>query len=76
MNDTEQHGPAAQRTGIPRDLPDQEAAPDVETEEDTRGGEQLPDTDERGSGPRPAGGRGEAGGLGDQESPEPVEPTD
>jgi hypothetical protein len=76
MSDAAQHGPAKRRTGIPRDLPDQEAGPGGQAEEDSEGGEQLPDTDEAGSGPRRPGGRGGPRGKGDREPPEPVEPTD
>lgn len=73
MSDAEEQGHEAQRTGVPRDLPDQEAG--EETEEETVGAEEgeLPDTDEAGSGPRRRS-SGRPGG--EVEPPEPEEPTD
>ncbi|THA27405.1 hypothetical protein E4198_24555 [Streptomyces sp. RKND-216] len=71
-----ENGPAARRTGVPRDLPDQEAAGGKETQEESTGSaEGLPDADEAGSGPRGSGTSG-GGDLGDREPPEPEEPTD
>jgi hypothetical protein len=78
MSDAEEQGPDTHRTGIPRDLPDQEAggrAGDEDEPGDTYGApeEELPDTDEAGSGPRsPAS----APAKEDQQSLEPEEPTD
>lgn len=71
MSDAAEYGPEEQRTGIPRDLPDQEADPD--TAKDAGTGEDLPDTDEAGSGPRTSG---LLPPKGEEDSPEPEEPTD
>lgn len=74
MSDADDHGPEVPRTGVPRDLPDQEAAAPDEVE--TAGEadeEELPDTDEAGSRPRrstPPPAEGEVA------PPEPQEPTD
>ncbi|MCF6524578.1 hypothetical protein [Streptomyces sp. JJ36] len=68
---------AGGRGGVPRDLPDQQAG--AETEEEAAadpGGadvpaEELPDTDETGTGPRTPGTEQD-----DPEAPRPDEPTD
>lgn len=73
MSDTEPHGPESRRTGIPRDLPDQEAARSADGKEPDGPGEDLPDTDEAGSGPRRDAAAPEEG---EKELPEPQEPTD
>lgn len=73
MSDAEDHGPETSRTGIPRDLPDQEAAEGDEPETADEGEEELPDTDEAGSGPR---GPASAPDEGKTAPLEPEEPTD
>lgn len=78
MSDSDEHGPTERRTGIPRDLPDQEAAATQEEEGGRAAGpdEALPGTDEAGSGPRRSGVPAAGEGTGDREPPEPAEPTD
>ncbi|EST24786.1 hypothetical protein N566_24845 [Streptomycetaceae bacterium MP113-05] len=78
MSEANEHGPAERRTGIPRDLPDQEAAARREEAEEHAADQDqtLPGTDEPGSGPRRAGARVAGEGYGDRKPPEPAEPTD
>lgn len=56
MSDDDAPGPERQRSGIPRDLPDQEAGVETDGRDAEPAGpaEKLPDTDEAGSGPRSA----------------------
>lgn len=76
MSDAEPYGPETRRTGIPRDLPDQEAAGTEEETDPAVAEKELPEPDEAGSGLRrsaPAPGEGE---VEPPEAPEPQEPTD
>ncbi|MFF8860997.1 hypothetical protein ACF08B_02995 [Streptomyces sp. NPDC015139] len=71
-------GPGAEDRPVPRDMPDQQARPDEDRDEDGRDtlsgepdGDGMPDTDEAGSGPRGA----PRSGTVHPEHPTPDEPT-
>jgi hypothetical protein len=81
-SDAHDDGPGERRTGIPRDLPDQEAAPgeekasDEEAVDEAAGDEGHPDIAGAAPGPARSGTSGGDVDTGDREPPEPVEPTD